>query len=130
MENDNYKLPKGWTETKIADNAYITHIPKEHIDKWRLDRWKKDDVDKILKEQGFVIRSSGRTGRIYYVENDKLCEIEFEISGVKEFDILLYFDSFNKWLLPQLVEFTYLEKKAIKEKLIVWLKAENIKADL
>ena len=114
MENENNKFPKNWTETKTSENLFLTHIPHEEKNQWRLDRWKKDDVDKILKKEGFTIKSSGRTGTIYYVEKDKLLEIDYEISGISEFDILINFETLQNWLLPNIAKISTSEKNEIK----------------
>ncbi|CCG52280.1 Hypothetical protein KQS_05125 [Flavobacterium indicum GPTSA100-9 = DSM 17447] len=51
MDNENHKLPEGWTETKISENLYVTHIPQKHIDEWKVQRWKKNKVTEILKKR-------------------------------------------------------------------------------
>lgn len=130
MDKENNKLPEGWSETKISENQYLTHIPQEQLDEWKIQRWKKDNVTKILKKDGFIIKPDGRSGTIYYVEKERLCEIYFEISGIREFDILIYFDSLKEWSLPNNAEMSISEKKDIREELIVWLKKEKIKAEL
>jgi hypothetical protein len=130
MDNENHKLPEGWTETKISENLYVTHIPQKQIDEWKVQRWKKDKVTEILKKEGFIIKQDGRSGTIYYVEKERLCEIEFEISGVSQFDILIYFDSLNKWSLPNNTEMLISEKNDIRKGLIIWLEKEKIRAEL
>ncbi|MBG6187090.1 hypothetical protein [Flavobacterium sp. CAN_S2] len=130
MDNENHKLPEGWTETKISENLYVTHIPQKQIDEWKVQPWKKDKVTEILKKDGFIIKPDGRSGTIYYVEKERLCEIEFEISGVSQFDILIYFDSLNKWSLPNNTEMHISEKNDIRKELIIWLEKEKIRAEL
>jgi hypothetical protein len=98
--DSNRKLPEGSTETKISEDTYITHIPQEQKDKWENERRKKDKIDKLSKRDGFYDKSSGRAGTIYYVENGKVCELDYEISGVKEFDILIYFNQLTEWVFP------------------------------
>ncbi len=130
MDNENHKLPEGWTETKISENLYVTHIPQKQIDEWKVQRWKKDKVTEILKKDGFIIKPDGRSGTIYYVEKERLCEIEFEISGVSQFDILIYFDSLNKWSRPNNTVMLIPEKNDIRKELIIWLEKEKIRAEL
>lgn len=67
---------------------------------------------------------------IYFVENDKFCEIYYEISGVSQYDILIFFDSLSEWAFPQKKEMMDYEKEAIKESLVIWLQIKKIKADL
>ena len=64
------------------------------------------------------------------MEENKLCQIYFEISGVKEFDILIFFEQLNQWELPNRKVMLENEKEVIKEKLSIWLGKEKIKADL
>lgn len=67
---------------------------------------------------------------IYFVENGKFCEIDFEISGVSQYDILVFFDGLSEWVFPSKKEMTNVEKEVIKEKLVIWLKTKKIKPDL
>ncbi|MFC4817411.1 hypothetical protein [Flavobacterium sp. GCM10023249] len=130
MDKENNKLPEGWSETKISENQYLTYIPQEQLDDWKIKLWKKDNVTKILKKDGFIIKPDGRSGTIYHVKKERLCEIYFEISGTREFDILIYFDSLKEWSSPNKTEMSISEKKDIREELIVWLKKEKIKFEL
>ena len=123
-------MPDGWTETKISKDTYITHIPQEQKDKWVADRHKRDKVDLLITQDGFHITPPARSGTIYYVDNGKLCEIYLEISGVKQYDILIYFDGLKEWILPDKKIMTEIEKLQIKEKLKVWLNKKKIKADI
>lgn len=118
------------TETKISKETYFVNIPKEEKDKWEKERWRKDKVEKLLKTQGFHIKDHGRSGMIYFVENEKFCEIYYEISGVSQYDILIFFDSLSEWAFPQKKEMMDNEKEAIKESLAIWLQIKKIKADL
>ncbi|HEY4627885.1 MAG TPA: hypothetical protein VIH02_01235 [Flavobacterium sp.] len=125
-----YKLPEGWTETKISDDNFITHIPQEQLDKWKVEKWRKDKVNDLLNDDGFHIKQDFRAGTIYFVDKVKLCEIYYELSGVSQFDILVFFDNLEEWSLPSKIKMTELEMKEIREKLIIWLSKENIKSDL
>jgi hypothetical protein len=125
-----YILPKGWTETKISENSYLTNIPQEQIDQWQIERWKKDKVNKLIQKDGFYLKPNGRSGTIYFVDNNQLCELGIEISGVKEFDIIIYFEQLIEWKLPNKKIILENEKETIRERLLIWLKKEKIKADL
>ena len=125
-----YKLPEGWTETKVAEDTFITEIPKEQKDKRENERREKDKVEQLIKIDGFYDKSNGRAGTIYYVEKGKICELYYEISGVKEFDILIWFDQLSNWILPERKPIKFEEKEAIKEKLVDWLKQKKIRAEL
>jgi hypothetical protein len=123
-------LPEGWTETKISEDSYIVNVPQEEKDKWKLERWKKDKIESLVKKEGFHLKEQGRSGTIYFVEKGKFCEIDLEISGVSQYDILIFFDGLSEWVFPSKKEMTDTEKEEIKEKLVIWLKIKKIKAEL
>ena len=127
-EQDN-ELPKGWTETKISDNVYVTEIPQEQKDNWDKERREKDKVERLSKINGFHDKPSGRQGTIYFVDNGKVCELYYEISGVKEYDILIWFDQLNDWFLPKTETITTIDKQKIKKELQSWLDSKNIRAE-
>jgi hypothetical protein len=126
--SSNQKIPDGWSETKISKDTYVTHIPQEQKDKWENERRKKDNINKLSKKDGFHDKPSGRAGTIYYVENGKVCELDYEISGVKEFDILINFDQLTEWIYPTKESIS--DKETIKGKLVNWLNKKKIKAEL
>ena len=130
MNLKKYFLPKGWTEKKISEDSYLLNIPKEQIEAWKIKQWKKDNVEKIISQTGFHMKPDGRNGTIYFVKENQVCEIYFEISGVKEFDILIFFDQLTEWELPKRKPILEDEKKEILEKLLNWLKEKNIKSDI
>lgn len=123
-------LPDGWTKTKISEDSYFVNIPREEKDKWKTERWKKDKVERLIEKDGFHLKEDGRCGIIYFVEKGKFCEIDFEISGVSQYDILVFFDRLSEWAFPSKKEITDIEKEVIKEKLMIWLKIKKIKAEL
>ena len=127
-KNSGNKLPNGRKETNISADNYVINIPQEQKDKWVADRHKRDKVDELIKKDGFYDKPSGRSGTIYHADQRKLCEIDLEISGVKQYDILIYFDSLKEWILPFKKLMTTEEKAEIKEKLKPWLQNENINA--
>lgn len=84
-------LQKSYIENNTSENDYWSELSKIENNKWQIDHWKKDKVNKLIKKDGFHLKENGRAGTIYYVEENKLCQIFFEISGVKQFDILFFF---------------------------------------
>jgi hypothetical protein len=130
-ENDlGRKTPKGWTTVKIDDSHFEQHVAKVVKDKWVSERRQKDNFDKLVTTDGFHIKYHGRGGIIYYVTNGKILEIEFEMSGVSQYDLLPYFDNLKGWTIPKNEPFAFKEQSAIKEKLLEWLKSKSIKTDL
>lgn len=123
-------ISNGFTTTKISDTVYETHISEEQKQIWDNERWEKDNVIKLLTKEGFHIKSHGRSGSIYYIEQGKMCEVYFEISGVPQYDILPAFSQLKTWKLPNKIPLTKDEKNRIEKELIIWLKDQNIKADI
>jgi hypothetical protein len=124
------KTPKGWTTVKIDDNHFQQHIAEVVKDKWISERREKDNFDKLIAADGFHIKYHGRAGMIYYVDNGKVLEIDFEMSGVPQYDLLPYFDNLKSWTIPKNEPFAFKEQSAIKEELLEWLKSKRIKTDL
>ncbi|RZK39764.1 MAG: hypothetical protein EOO90_17460 [Pedobacter sp.] len=129
-ENPNTKSRDGWTETKVHNDTYFLNIPQEQKDKWTSVKHERDNVSKLIKKDGFYDKPHGRTGTIYHVNDGKLCEIDYEISGVAYYDILIYFDGTKEWLLPEKRALSSVERTDISEKLKLWLTKKNIKAEL
>jgi hypothetical protein len=123
-------LPKSWIETKVSKDSYFINIPQEEIDNWEINRWEKDQVLNLLNKDGFHLKPHGRSGTIYYIEKKQFCQIYFENSGVKEFDILIFFEKLTKWEMSKKEVINEKEKNEIRERLISWLKEKGIRSDL
>ena len=67
---------------------------------------------------------------IYYIDNGKVLEIDFEMSGVPQYDLLLYFDTLKGWTIPKNEPFAFRQQSEIQERLLAWLKSKRIKSDL
>lgn len=124
------KTPKGWTTIKIDDTHFQHHIAEIVKDTWTSERHQKDKLTKLLKVNGFHMKYHGRAGTIYYIDNGRVLEIDFEMSGVPGYDLLLYFDTLKGWTIPKGESFASSEQSIIKEKLLEWLKSKRIKSDL
>lgn len=124
------RTPNGWTTIKIDDTHYQHQIAEIVKDKWVSERRQKDNFDKLIKTDGFHIKYHGRAGLIYYIDNGKVLEIDFEMSAVPQFDVLLYFDTLKGWTIPKNEPFAFKEQSAIRERLLDWLKIKRIKSDL
>ena len=81
-------------------------------------------------KNGFSIKSFGRAGKIIFVDNEKVCEMELEVSGVPQFTILIYFDALQYWTKPEGVLISHEEKLEIRSKLSDWLAKKKLKAQL
>jgi hypothetical protein len=125
-----FKISNGSTVVKI-DNNHFEHYTAEIVkDKWKNERRQKDKLNVLLKKNGFYIKNHGRGGMIYYIDNGKVLEIDFEMSGVPQYDLLLYFDNLKGWAIPKNEPFAFKEQSEIRERLLEWLKSKRIKSDL
>jgi hypothetical protein len=82
------------------------------------------------RKNGFRIKSYGRAGKIIFVDNERVCEMELEVSGVPQFTILIFFEALQYWTKPEGVLISNEEKLEIRSKLIDWLAKKNLKAQL
>jgi hypothetical protein len=124
------KTPNGWTTIKLDDTHYEHKIAEAVEDKWTNERYQKDNLDKLLKRDGFHLKSQGRAGTIYYIDNGRVLEICFEMSGVPQYDLLLFFDNIENWSIPKGEPLDVSQKTQIREQLLEWLKTKRIKTDL
>ena len=124
------KTPNGWTTIKLDDTHYEHKIAEVVEDKWTSERHKKDNLDELLKQDGFYLKSHGRGGTIYYIDNGRVLEIGFEMSGVSHYDLLLFFDNIETWSVPKGDSLSVSQKTKIREQLLEWLKTKRIKSDL
>ncbi len=101
----------------------------EEENRWRNERWERHGILKLLQKEGFTFIPDGRSGYIYCIEQGDLVEIYVEMSGVKEYDMLVYFDE-------KLVRFpvgnvlSEYEREMLKNKLLAWLDKKGIRSDL
>jgi hypothetical protein len=117
-ENDiKSKIPFGWTTIKIDSNHFQSHISEKLKDEWATKRRDKDQVLSLIDKDGVHLKSHGRTGFIYVVDNGKIAEIEFEL-GVN--GLILYFSNMTNWELPTRLLLTTEEKLNIRNKISNW----------
>lgn len=117
-ENDiKSKIPFGWTTIKIDSNHFQSHISEKLKDEWATKRRDKDQVLSLIDKDGVHLKSHGRTGFIYVVDNGRIAEIEFEL-GVN--GLILYFSNMTNWELPTRLLLTTEEKLNIRNKISNW----------
>jgi len=124
------KIPNGWTTIRLDATHYEHKIAEIVEDKWTSERREKDKVYKLLKQNGFHLKSYGRAGTIYYIDNGKVLEIGFEMSGVPQYDLLLDFDNIESWAIPKGEPLNTNQRAEIRQQFLEWLKAKRIKTDL
>ena len=82
-----------------------------------------------LKE-GFTFKSSGRCGYIYFKEAGRLIEFNWEMSGVPQYDVLLWPEEVKEWIYPERVAVPEEKQRTILLALKTWLGKEGIESDL
>lgn len=125
-----WTIPKSSTVEKIDETHYQHYYSQKLKDSWDNKRREQDKLKSFINKEGFHLSKGGRNGTLYYIANGKVCEIYWEISGVPQFNILLYFESLDSWALPTKQKMTSDEKEKIKSELLDWLTEKNISAEL
>ncbi len=121
-----YRLPFGWTTYKVSENNFQVHISEKLNEEWKTERRKKDGIEKLLNENGIHFSNKGRNGYIYFIENGKLIEFEWEldIGGIR-----LWFEAENHWCLPAKSDLKKEDKSRIKQLIIDWAERNNEKIE-
>ena len=115
----NWKMPLGFTSNKIGEKLYETFISKINTDDWNSKRRINDEVVNLINQNGIHNKNKGRNGHLYYVENGKITEIEYEL-GIG--GLIMFFRNTKIWFYPNEVELTIEEKNLIKQKIVTWSK--------
>lgn len=122
--------PKGWTIIKVADNIHTFQIAKVIRENWKSAQHNRDNLQAFIHENGFHLKPFGWGGTIYYIDNGKVLEIDFELSSGQKYDMLLSFETVKHWTKPFEQPFSKKEKDAVRAKLFAWLKKKQLKTDL
>ena len=112
------------------DRSSYGHPTLEEMKQFRIERRKKDKVDELLLKDGFYDCRRGRDGYIYYVEDDHLCEMYWETSGVRKYDILLAPVDLRKWIRPEGMPIPLDRQLDILRKLRSWLKEQKTRSNI
>lgn len=115
------QTPLGWTTVKLDDTHYQHYIAESIKERWDSERRRKDKVAKMRERNGFCMRSHGRAGMIYYVQNGRVLEISYDIAGGKNNDYIIYFEKATHWALPVRQAVLPEERALIREQLGKWL---------
>lgn len=115
------QTPFGWTTVKLDDTHYEHHIAESIKEGWAAKRRQKDKLERMLRLDGFHQRSHGRGGMIYYIQQGRVLEIEYDIAGGNKFDLIIYLEEATHWALPVKQELLLKQKEEIREALRKWL---------
>ena len=113
----NSKTPFGWTTIKIDNNLFQHHISEKLKNEWENNRRTNDHVLNLIEKDGVHIKSYGRTGFLYIVNNSRIAEVGFEL-GANE--LILFFNNLKNWELPTRILLTIEEKQNIRNNIIDW----------
>jgi hypothetical protein len=81
-----------------------------------------------LKE-GYTFKPDGRSGIVYYKEDAQILEIEWEMSGVRQFDILVFLEGIQNWTRSEGEPIPLEKKEQILTGLKEFLLAKKIRPD-
>ncbi len=83
-----------------------------------------------MKENAFKMNTYGRCGSITYQTADHKIEIDWEMSGVSQYDILLAPVDLREWNEPKGVAIPIESQIEILQKLRDWAKKQKLKTDI
>ncbi len=87
-------------------------------------------INRLNINNDFTMKSSGRCGAVIYQSGEDKIEIEWEISGVPENDILLAPMDLREWNEPKGTEIPRDKQIEILHKLRSWTKEQKLKTDI
>jgi hypothetical protein len=79
--------------------------------------------------EGFSFHPSGRSGSICYRRKNKILELYWEMSGVPQYDILLWIGDIQTWTQPENERIEETELDEIMTELEAWFRKVNIRSD-
>jgi len=80
--------------------------------------------------EGATLKMKGRYGAIYYKKDLSYIDIYAELSGVPQYQLLIWFKDISHWTYPSYREITQEEKSLIKDEIINYLEKEGISSDI
>lgn len=109
--------PFGWTTVKIGEQQFQHYIAPRIREEWDMARHKRDEVDSLLEKDGVHQKTDGRSGRLYYVNNGRLAETEYEF-GMD--GLILYFAYTTHWIRPEKTPLTSEERELVRKAITDW----------
>ena len=80
-------------------------------------------------ENGFTHIRDGRSGFLYYKRAGRMLELYTEISGVPEYNFLVWEEGLETWVHPNREPVWVEEKKRISQELVFWLRKQGSKTN-
>lgn len=73
---------------------------------------------------------TGRSGSIEFHEAEKVAEFYVEMSGVPEYNLLIWFEETRYWKIPEQEIITNEYRKTMKDQIIKELERRKLKSDI
>lgn len=90
---------------------------------------KRRGADFPALEEGYTFKADGRSGFVYFREDDRVLEIYWEMSGVPEYDILISPLEITSWTRPEDQLIPPEQRQQIVDGLRSFLLAKRIRSD-
>lgn len=90
------------------------------------------DLRKIYNElpEGVSLQMHGRYGYLYFKNIYGYIEFYVELSGVPQYQFLVWFETVSVWTFPSNIEISTEVKLMVKSKLIEFLEQNGITSDI
>jgi hypothetical protein len=90
---------------------------------------KRRQKDFLHLKEGYTFKPDGRSGFVYYREGAQILEIYWEMSGVRQYDVLISLSEIQKWTRPEGASISPEKKQQIITGLKDFLAAKKIRPD-
>jgi hypothetical protein len=118
-----------WTADKIRnDENWSMHYPV------RMQAFHREGRESVRRRRavafdempdGFSLKTEGRSGYLYYREEVRMLEMHVEMSAVRKYSFILYWEDLEKWIFPDEVTIDDEEKARLTDLTKQWLTAND-----
>jgi hypothetical protein len=121
------KTPFGWTTVKADDTHLEHHMSEQLLANVATIRHNNDKVHDLAKTDGVHLKSYGRSGVLYIVNNGNVAEVDFEWGWRC---LMVFFSNMAYWTLPTRQLMTPDEKQKVKDDVLAWAAKEKKKIEI
>ena len=111
-----------------ALHRYPTGVKASYLKIQQIEENRIAAIDLASIPEGWSESTSGRSGYLYFREGDNILEIATEMSAVKQYDILIYENGFQNWIVPLHEPLTNEQRQRTAHSLANWLKEQKIRS--
>ena len=119
IREDKISLPLGWTSNKVSPGNFQLYIAHKQRERWDNERRQKDNISKLLNEEGFHFKPTGKTGYVYYVSQKRITEVEWHEGEIVGSTLSKY------WIFPEKKLLTKEEYLKVYNDLKEWAALKN-----